>query len=146
MSELNAALGLVQLAHVRERNARRAAHVARYRQQLESLPVVVPFKQFRGESAYHLMPVLLPEGTDRLQVMTGMRERGVQTSIHYRPVDTFSAYVEAGLGPSIDVPLSHRIGDGVITLPLYPSMLEEQVDHVCQALATALSEQRTTTA
>lgn len=140
MSELNAALGLVQLAHVRERNARRATHVARYRQQLAALPLGLPFGAFRGESAFHLMPVLLPEGADRLQVMTRMREQGVQTSIHYRPVDTFSAYVAAGLGPSPAVPLSHRIGQGVITLPLYPSMRDEQIDHVCQSLATALRE------
>lgn len=140
MSELNAALGLVQLARVRERNALRAAHVARYRQLLAALPLGLPFGRFRGESAYHLMPVLLPEGTDRRRVMTHMREQGVQTSIHYRPVDTFTAYVEAGLGPSSAVPLSHRIGDGVITLPLYPSMREDQIDHVCQSLVTALDE------
>lgn len=138
MSELNAALGLVQLAHVRERNARRATHVARYRRRLAELPLGLPFAQFRGEPAYHLMPVLLPEGTDRLHVMTKMRERGVQTSIHYRPVDTFTAYVEAGLGPCNTVPLSHRIGNGVVTLPLYPSMTDEQIDHVCSTLEEAL--------
>lgn len=141
MSELNAALGLVQLAHVRERNARRAAHVARYRQQLAALPLRLPFGTFRGESAYHLMPVLLPEDCDRLLIMSRMREQGVQTSIHYRPVDTFTAYVEAGLGPSTSVPLSHRIGHGVITLPLYPSMREEQIDYVCRALGAALREE-----
>jgi dTDP-4-amino-4,6-dideoxygalactose transaminase len=138
MSELNAALGLVQLSHVRERNALRAGHVAHYRRRLAELPVRVPFARFVGEAAYHLMPVLLPEGADRLQLMTAMRGAGVQTSIHYRPVDTFTAYVEAGLGPSTAVPLSHRIGAGVVTLPLYPSMHSEQIDHVCASLAEAL--------
>lgn len=138
MSELNAALGLVQLAHLRTRNALRGGHVAHYRGRLAQLPVQVPFARFLGEAAYHLMPVLLPEGTDRLQVMTAMREAGVQTSIHYRPVDTFTAYVEAGLGPSKAVSLSHRIGAGVVTLPLYPSMRVEQIDHVCASLAEAL--------
>lgn len=140
MSEMNAALGLVQLAHVRQRNARRAAHVARYRGNLAVLPLGLPFEQFRGESAFHLMPVLLPEGADRHLVMTQMRNQGVQTSIHYRPVDTFTAYVEAGLGPSTTVPISHRIGNGVITLPLYPSMSADQIDHVCASLAKALEE------
>lgn len=141
MSELNAALGLVQLAQVRARNAQRALWVARYRERLAGLPLGLPFGRFRGESAYHLMPVLLPEGADRLALMTRMREQGVQTSIHYRPVDTFSAYVDAGLGPSTQVPLSHRIGLGVVTLPLYPSMRAEQVDHVCAAMAGALQAQ-----
>ena len=139
MSELNAALGLVQLGHVRQRNARRGELVAAYRERLGRVPgLAVPFAQHRGEAAFHLMPVLLPKETVRHEVMATMRDAGVQTSIHYRPVDTFTAYVEAGLGPSDHVPLSHAIGGRVVTLPLYPSMRLEQVDLVCTTLARAL--------
>lgn len=139
MSELNAALGLVQLSHVRQRNAQRAAIVAAYRKRLDAIAGLgVPFAVYRGEAAFHLMPVLLPAGVNRFEVMTAMREAGIQTSIHYRPVDTFTAYVEAGLGPSTQVPLSHDIGQRVLTLPLYPSMGAAQVEQVCTALAGAV--------
>lgn len=139
MSELNAALGLVQLAHLRERNARRGEWVLAYRQRLALVPGLgLPFAAYRGEAAFHLMPVLLPAGVRRFDVMTAMREAGVQTSIHYRPVDTFTAYVQAGLGPSTQVPLSHLIGERVITLPLYPSMHIDQIDLVCLTLQRAL--------
>ena len=139
MSELNAALGLVQLARVRERNAQRRERVAAYRERLARISGLgVPFAVHRGEAAYHLMPVLLPEGTSRADVMAAMRDAGVQTSIHYRPVDTFTAYIEAGLGPSTHVPLSHAIGARVLTLPLYPSMRIDQVEAVCDALRRAL--------
>ena len=84
------------------------------------------------------MPVLLPESTSRHDVMSMMRDAGVQTSIHYRSVDTFTAYVNAGLGPSESVPLSHSIGERVLTLPLYPSMRPEQVDLVCGTLGRAV--------
>lgn len=141
MSELNAALGLVQLSHVRRRNAQRAGIAAAYRERLSCIAGLgVPFAQFRGEPAYHLIPVLLPEGVRRFDVMTAMREAGIQTSIHYRPIDTFTAYVEAGLGPSTQVPLSHTIGERVVTLPLYPSMSLAQVDAVCGALAAAVQQ------
>lgn len=140
MSELNAALGLVQLKYVRERNARRGERVATYRQRLARLPgLAVPFATFRGEPAFHLMPVLLPGGVRRFDVMTSMREAGVQTSIHYRPVDTFTAYVKAGLGPSTQAPLAHAIGERVVTLPLYPSMSIDQVELVCSALARSMT-------
>jgi dTDP-4-amino-4,6-dideoxygalactose transaminase len=140
MSELNAALGLVQLAHVRERNLRRGLIVANYRAQLARIQGLgVPFASHRGEPAYHLMPVLLPAGVRRFDVMTSLRESGIQSSIHYRPVDTFSAYVEAGLGPSTEVPLSHQIGERVLTLPLFPSMSTDQVRSVCEALQAALA-------
>jgi dTDP-4-amino-4,6-dideoxygalactose transaminase len=138
MSELNAAVGLVQLAHLRQRNAQRAHTVGVYRDRLARISGLgVPFAAHRGEPAYHLMPVLLPEGVDRREVMTSMREAGIQTSIHYRPVDTFTAYVEAGLGPSTEVPRSHAIGGRVVTLPLYPSMEPRHVDAVCDALLDA---------
>jgi dTDP-4-amino-4,6-dideoxygalactose transaminase len=143
MSELNAALGLVQLQAVRERNARRGALVAGYRERLARIPGLgLPFdERYRGQSAYHLMPVLLPDGADRHAVMSALRDAGIQSSIHYRPVDTFTAYVRAGLGPSTQVPLSHVIGDRVVTLPLYPSMRIDQIDQVCAALALALHAQ-----
>ena len=143
MSELNAALGLVQLAHVRQRNARRGELVAAYRERLGHIAgLAVPFAVHRGEAAFHLMPVLLPEGVARGEVMAAMRDAGVQTSIHYRPVDTFTAYVEAGLGPSTQVPLSHAIGARVVTLPLYPSMGDAALGHVCESLAAAVAAAR----
>ena len=84
------------------------------------------------------MPVLLPADVDRTSVMTAMRDAGIQTSIHYRPVDTFTAYVQAGLGPSPDVPNAHAIGARMVTLPLYPGMRIEQVDLVCNTLQDAV--------
>lgn len=140
MSELNAAVGLVQLKTLRERNARRGALMRHYRERLaEVRGVTMPFASWRGEPAWHIMPVLLPQGTDRNAVMAAMKDAGIQTSIHYRPVDTFTAYVEAGLGPSEAVPLSHAVGLRVVTLPLFPSMTEHQVNLVCSVLAAAIA-------
>jgi len=139
MSELNAALGLVQLSHLGERNRRRAELVARYREGLATIPAVrVPFAGHPGEPAFHIMPVLLPDGADRLRVMGSLRDAGVQSSIHYRPVDTFSGYEEAGLGPCEHLHRTHAVGDGVVTLPLYPSMTAAQVAYVCDALVGAV--------
>ena len=140
MSELNAALGLVQLGRLESGNHRRAELVGAYRERLARISgLSVPFTTSIGTSSHHLMPVLLPEGTDRHGVMAHMKEQGIQTSIHYRPIDTFSAYVAAGLGPSTAVPRSHAVGSRVVTLPLYPSMSMTQLDHVCTALAGALA-------
>jgi dTDP-4-amino-4,6-dideoxygalactose transaminase len=139
MSELNAALGLVQLATVRERNAQRGTLVAAYRERLARIEgLSVPFSVHRGEAAFHIMPVLLPEHVDRTSVMAAMRDAGIQTSIHYRPIDTFTAYVDSGLGPSPHVPNAHAIGARMVTLPLYPGMRIDQVDLVCNTLQYAL--------
>jgi dTDP-4-amino-4,6-dideoxygalactose transaminase len=138
-SELNAALGLVQLQTLTERNARRRRLVERYRSRLSAVDqLTLPFSAFRGEPAYHLMPVLLPHECDRTRVIDRLRQAGIQTSIHYRPVDTFTAYQEAGLGPCARVPLTHAIAARELTLPLYPGLSATDVDYVCEKIADAV--------
>jgi dTDP-4-amino-4,6-dideoxygalactose transaminase len=140
MGELNAALGLTQLATLEERNRRRADLVAHYRSRLALVPgLVVPFARAAGTSSYHLMPVLLPEGVERESVMEAMRTDGIQTSIHYPPIDGFSAYRAAGLSRSDGLRLTHVIGKRGLTLPLYPGMSTGQVELVCGALAGVLT-------
>jgi len=139
MSELNAALGLVQLAELPERNERRRKLVQRYRRNIAELEQVhAPFANAKGESTYHLFPVLLAEECDRYFVMDAMKSVGIQTSIHYRPIDTFTSYQAAGLGPCNYLTRTHAIGERVVTLPLYPSMSDQQVDTVCSALKNAV--------
>ncbi len=88
------------------------------------------------------MPVLLPLSVARSAVMEAMKAAGIQTSIHYRPIDTFTAYEQAGLGPCAHLDLTHDIGRRVLTLPLYPSMSEAQIDLVCSTLIAAVSGDR----
>ena len=135
MDEIRAALGRVQLAGLAARQARRAAVVARYRSRLASLPGLgVPFPSLRGTPGHHLQAVLLPKGADRSGVMDGLKARGIQSNIHYPPVHRFSAYHEAGLA----LPVTERVTDRLLTLPLHSRMDASAVDTVCNALEEAL--------
>jgi len=81
---------------------------------------------------------------DRTAVMTAMREEGIQTSVHYRPIDTFTAFSGFGAKERTTLERTHDIGERALTLPLYPSMTVPQVDAVCDALARALGSARRT--
>lgn len=138
--ELNAAIGRVQLGKLVAKNARRRELVARYRNQLSGQDLVVPLFRTLPEGhapVHHLFPVLLPSGTDRARFMTSMRDRGVQTSIHYRPIHTFAAY--AGDGVGADLRLTEELAPLLVTLPLYPGMSEDQVNLVVQSVAASLT-------
>jgi dTDP-4-amino-4,6-dideoxygalactose transaminase len=140
MGELNAALGLAQLQGLIDRNRRRAALAARYRERLGAIPGLgVPFADAPGEPAYHLQPVLLPDGVERETVMQRLREAGIQTSIHYRPIDELADYRAEGLGPAPHLEVTHAIGRRALSLPLYPELREDQVDYVADALGRALA-------
>ena len=136
MDEMHAALGRVQLARLEKNNARRAALAGWYRQVIaQAAPEVeVPFAEHSGRSAHHLMAVLLPEGTDREKVMEGMKAHGVQTSIHYPPVHTFSYYRERYGDRMPPLPVTEALAARELTLPLYPGMSNSDVEIVADAL------------
>jgi dTDP-4-amino-4,6-dideoxygalactose transaminase len=137
LDEIRAAIGLVQLKRLREGNASRARIVARYRDALDGVEgLSVPFAE-RDDvvSAQHLAVVVLPEHAARDAVRETLRERGIQTSVHYPPIDRFTAY--AG-GPRRPLPRTDAVADRLLTLPLFPHMSDEQVDLVVEALLAAV--------
>ena len=136
IDELRSALGRVQLAKVLEGNRRRDQLVKLYRQKLAELAphITLPFTQARGQSSYHIMPILLPDGTHKLAFMAAMKAEGIQTSWHYPPVHTFSTYAKDRNLSYSQLPLTEALADREVTLPLYPTMKEDQVDWVVEAL------------
>jgi len=137
MDELRAAMGTVQLARLPAWNARRRELSSLYRRLLsERLPQVsVPFGD-EHETSAHLMPVILPEGIDRGKVMSRLREAGIQTSIHYPPVHRFSFYQRRFPGGSL--PNTEKFCSLELTLPLHPSLSDENIESVVEALRKLL--------
>lgn len=136
MTEMHAAMGIEQLKRLPGWNKRREEVTTWYREGLRDIPGLdVPFGGHRGTSAYHIMPVLLPAGTERQAVMESLRSKGIQTSVHYRPIHTFTAYSAM---PASDLELTEAIGLRALTLPLFPSMTKMQVNSVVAALRAAL--------
>ena len=139
IDEIRAALGLVQLNKL-ERNNNRRRHLTQiYRDALQELTpkVIVPFLHYRGISAAHIMPVLLPAEVNRVHVMENMKLQGIQTSIHYPPIHNFTAY--NGNSVKHVLPITEDVAAREVTLPLYPGMSEDDVLTVVQALSKALS-------
>jgi dTDP-4-amino-4,6-dideoxygalactose transaminase len=141
IDEIRSALGRVQLSKLEANNARRRELVALYRDLLSELcpAVSVPFRDHPGVSAGHIMPVLLPRGADRLHFMEGMKARGIQTSIHYPPIHTFTSFREDARGAD-HLPVTNDIAAREVTLPLYPTLTNEQVKLVVEAARESLRD------
>jgi len=140
MDELRSALGREQLKRIPSGNARRAELVRLYREMLarEAPSIRIPFQEERGQSSYHILPALLPAGADKHAFMERMKAQGIQTSWHYPPVHRFSIYKDAYASRPNPLPVSDEVAEREVTLPLYPTMSEEQVGWVVQAAKTAL--------
>lgn len=132
IDEIRASLGMVQLAKLPEANASRRTLVQHYYARLDAIrDLSIPFRDFeRGKPTYHIMPILLNSGIDRMRLIDLMRDDGIQTSIHYPSIQSFTAYK----GMVEPTPKSQYVSDHELTLPLYPTMTEDEVDLVCDSL------------
>jgi dTDP-4-amino-4,6-dideoxygalactose transaminase len=140
IDEIRSALGLVQLKKLGTNNERRRYLTQIYRESLQKKAprVTVPFSSHAGISAAHLMPILLPAGINKLNFMENMKSQGIQTSVHYPPIDTFSAYKD-GRG-KYSLSCTQDVAAREVTLPLFPSLSDGDVNTVTQAVAGALEQ------
>lgn len=127
-SELEAALGLVQLDKLPAMLARRRELVGRYRLGLERTPEVgfVPFSPELDEmSSCHIMPLVTPSNEERDRLRAAAADAGIQTSVHYQPVHSFKVFQ-----PQAALPITEDYAAREVTLPLYPAMADSDVDRV----------------
>lgn len=133
IDEIRAAIGLVQLTKLKGNNQRREEIVRQYRVKLRSVSeLIIPFDTPKGNSAHHIFPIVLPVGSERERFMGYLKERGVQSSIHYPPIHKFSNYENYW---GINLPITVEYAAREVTLPLYPGMTQEQIETVVNAVA-----------
>lgn len=141
MTELQAALGISQLARLDDYVALRHLVAERYDALLGDLPVVTPWQHPDSYSGRHLYVIRLQ--LDRLErthqeVFDSLRAQGIGVNLHYIPVHTQPYYARKGFKVG-DFPEAERYYAEAITLPLYPTMTKAQQDTVVAALRKALA-------
>jgi dTDP-4-amino-4,6-dideoxygalactose transaminase len=139
LDEVRAAIGLVQLRRLEERNAARARIVARYHAELHDvcgIKMLFPPAAYT-KPAHHLAVLLLPPHRARREFRAALGARGIQTSVHYPPIHRFSSYRD--VGKRRELPRTDDVADRLVTLPLYPHMSEAAVSAVTAAVVEALS-------
>jgi len=87
------------------------------------------------QSAWHIFVLLLDPGVDRAAFRARMRERGVQTSIHYPPLHLTRAFRPAS---AASLPRTEDYATRTVTIPLFPHMTAEQQTLVIESVEHAL--------
>ncbi len=134
MTDIQAALGLVQLKRYDGILNRRKQMIERYDSAWKNLPVQV-LNHYGGGSASsgHLYLVRLP-GRNRKEcndIITKMAEEGISTNVHYKPLPLLSAYRNLGFQIA-DFPNAYAQFENEITLPLHTSLTDEQQEYVIE--------------
>lgn len=129
MSDIHAALGLSQMAHIEDfiisRNAKAKVYNAAFKNSvLKTIEVSNDTK-----SSYHLYPILLPETVDQKKIYSQLQNAGISVNIHYIPIYLQPYYEKIGFKrgycPNAEIYFSKTI-----TLPLYTTLKKEDQNYV----------------
>jgi dTDP-4-amino-4,6-dideoxygalactose transaminase len=138
MTDIQAALGLVQLKRLAELQARRREVAAAYTEAFAPLGVFdLPVERAECESAWHLYPLRLRDGAlsiSRDEFIEEMKARNIGTSVHFIPVHTFSYYREKYGYEAGDFPVTLRESERLVSIPLHPGLSDGDVGDVIRAV------------
>ena len=134
MSDIQSALMLGQIPRLEAQLARREAICRRYEAAFRGVPgLSFPVVPQGAKSARHLFTIWVPRDK-RDETLWKLQERGIGVAVNYRAIHLLSFYAARfGFKPG-DFPNAERIGDSTITLPLYPSLTDAQVDRVIESV------------
>jgi UDP-4-amino-4,6-dideoxy-N-acetyl-beta-L-altrosamine transaminase len=140
-SDINCALGTSQLAKFPRFAARRRELAARYDAALPRLaPLVCPNAAIPGcDPVLHLYSVRIDfaaAGISRADAMKQLKARGIGTQVHYIPVHLQPFYRKQS--PGLSLPGADAYYASTLSLPLFPTMADQDVDRVVDTLAAVL--------
>jgi dTDP-4-amino-4,6-dideoxygalactose transaminase len=128
-NELQAAVGRILLDRLDVMNARRRALAARYADALADLPITLPAERPLAHHVYHLYVIRTPR---RAALAAFLRDRGIQTGIHY-PVPAHRQPAAERFAPS-SLPATERLVEEILSLPLSAGHADEEIDAVAAAV------------
>lgn len=142
MTDIMAALGLVQMQRYQSLLERRYEIVAKFNQGLKDLPVaVLNHRDADHCSSHHLYLIRLlgrtREETNR--VIELMAERGIATNVHYKPLPMMTAYKASGFDIK-NYPNAYHLFENEITFPLHTKLTDEDVDYIIENFREVISQ------
>lgn len=122
----------VKMNHIEAWTDARRRNARLYDEGLRGIgPVLAPVERVNARHVYHLYVVRVPQ---RAELMEFLSSRGIASGLHY-PVPLHLQPATANLGyKKGDFPLSERICDEILSLPMYPELSPEQIELVCSTI------------
>jgi perosamine synthetase len=146
LTDVAAAIGLVQLARAEALRVERERIADRYRAAFQELEEIeLPPASANRIHSWHLFPIRLRLEAlqiDRNAFLEELRARGVGFSVHWRPLHLHPYYRETfGWSPE-DLPAATAVWERLVSLPLFPGMSEEEIVHVTRTVAALCAQHR----
>mgnify|MGYP003341755369 FL=1 len=136
LDEIRSSLGLSQLKRIKKINKLRERRFEYYNKRLKGIDhITTPSSSSKNDHAYHLY-ILKVEPNKKISrdiLFKKLLERGIRTSVHYKPLHMFSAFKKFRKNV-VDLNNSSQLYDEIISLPFYPNISEKQQDYVVRSI------------
>jgi dTDP-4-amino-4,6-dideoxygalactose transaminase len=138
MSDLMAAIGIVQLDRFDEFTQKRRTLARRYDELLALNPRVTPLQHNYSEVVPHIYVVKIKNLCDREELRKDLLEDGIQTGVHYQPNHLLKLYQYSN-NSSLPFPVTEEAFSQILTLPLHPDLQPEDLNLVSSKLLEKLN-------
>lgn len=140
MTDIMAALGLSQLRRYQTMLDRRVELVQRYDAGFSDSPIRSLVHEGENyQSCRHLYLIRIPgiKTERRNEIICELASKGISANVHFKPLPLFTAYKNLGFDIN-DFPNAYHYYENLISLPLFSTMTDEQVDYVVEAVKSVL--------
>lgn len=137
MTDVQAAVGLVQLKKLDQLNQKRIDIARQLDERLAGIPgLTLPTPDTDGKHVYHLYPILIDPAVYGLSkedlIHTMYYEKGIKLGIHYIPLHYSTAFQKRGFKKG-DFPVAESLAERLITLPVHPRWTQEGLDYLVES-------------
>lgn len=142
MTDIQASIGLVQLNRYDSILKRRHEVIEKYNEAFKNHPILLQnHLNENSKSSGHLYLIRINDisSDDRNEIISKMGERGVSTNVHYKPLPLLTAYKNLGFNIK-DYPKAYDLYKNEVSLPLYSTLTDEEVDYIIENLLDVLKD------
>ncbi|WP_232698699.1 DegT/DnrJ/EryC1/StrS family aminotransferase [Brevibacillus daliensis] len=145
MTDIQAALGIIQLRKLEEMQMLRMQVARAYSEALADCEeIILPHDSHEHRHSWHLYPIRLEEDQltiSRNEMIDQLSEAGIGTSVHFIPVPKHPFYQEKGYRME-EYPETEKVFESVLSLPFFPGMTKEEVYYVADTVQSIISKHR----
>lgn len=142
MTDVQAGIGLGQMKRYNSMLKRRHEIVERYESNFRDSRVILPRHTSDSHTSSGHLYLTRLEGIaleERNEIIIKMEERGISTNVHYKPLPLLTAYRNLGFDIK-DYPNAYGLFENEISLPIYSTLSDDEVDYICKSLLEILKD------
>lgn len=141
-TDINAAIGLVQIKKIDEFNKKRILIAKRYNEAFNKLPnLQIPYSDYKGEHVYHLYSIKFKSSQERDFMMKSLKQNNVACGIYYpRSLSEISLFKDSS--PMSFTPVSKEVSETILSIPCEPYMSDMDIDFVIKTFINSFNQMR----